>query len=227
MPTAIPNPPLISPGTLGTRVIQDDWRVGFDRRNRLLLMEGRRPDAIFIGDSLTADWPTNESFGDLFPICLNRGIGGDAAMHVHLRLEADALQLHPRNLFFMIGTNDIAFRFGYDSDEKILADLEANYRKSFAMMRGREMTVRIGAIPPTRQFWLKDEMFPRKRVIIPSANRLLAKLAQEYGFGFLDYCTPMEEAPGVLRSELTNDGCHFTAQGYWVLNRVVRGAVGG
>jgi lysophospholipase L1-like esterase len=223
-PITIPDPALVSPGTLGVRFIQDDWRAVFDRRNKLLLMEGRRPDAVFIGDSLTADWPVNESFGDLFPVCLNRGIGGDQAAHVHLRLEADALQLQPRNLFFMIGTNDIAARFGYDSDDKILADLERHYRTSFSLMRGRTKAY-IGAVPPTRAFWINDQMFPRKRVLVPAANAVLRRLAAEFGFGFIDYCAPLEESEGVLRAEYTNDGCHFVASGYYVLDRTVREAM--
>ncbi len=222
---SLPDPPLISPGQLGTRVIQDESRASFDRRNKLLLMEGIRPDAVFIGDSLTNDWPVSECFGDLFRTVVNRGIGGDTASYVHLRLDADALQLKPQRVFFMIGTNDMAARFGYDTDAVILRDLEANYRKSFAMMKDRGARIFIGTVPPTSQSALRDVMFARKKVLIPAANRILSALARDYGFVLIDYFAAVADADGVLIQEYTTDGCHFTAQGYWRLNRAVRAAM--
>ncbi len=223
--TTIPQVPLHSPGQLGTRYIQDDHRANFDRRNHLLMMERLPVDAVFIGDSLTGDWPVEQSFSDLWPLVINRGIGGDTAAQVTLRLQADCLQLNSRRVFFMIGTNDMAARYGYDDDAVILERLELHYRRSFQLLRAGGPQVLVGTIPPTRQVWQVDRMFERKRVLIPAANAILRRLAAEFGFPLLDYCAALEESPGVLRPDITTDGCHLTAGGYWLLNRVVREGV--
>lgn len=223
--TTIPDPPLVSPGQLGTRIIQDESRASFDRKNKLLLMEGHRPGLLFIGDSLTGDWPTAEGFATRYGTVVNRGIGGDAAMHVHLRLAADVLQLKPERVHFMIGTNDMAFRFGYDTDEKILGDLEANYLKSFGPLRTSGARVYIGAVPPVRQLLLDDVMFRRKRVLIPACNEILRRLSAAHGFTFVDYQPTLEEERGVLRKDVTTDGCHLNSAGYWLMGNVLRGAL--
>jgi lysophospholipase L1-like esterase len=222
MPLAIPDPPLVSPGTLGVWVAADRLRVDYDRRNQLLLMEGRRPDALFIGDSHTEGWAVSEQFSDLFPLCVNRGIGGDAAMHLGLRLEADAFQLKPRNLFFLIGANDMSFRFGYDADEKILADLERHHRAMFPAMRACGAKVYVGAIPPLRPTQIDQRHYQRLRVLIPAWNRRLRELVAEHGFSSIDYHTPLLESEGLLRADCTYDGGHLTARGYWLLGRAVR-----
>lgn len=223
--TDIPKPALVSPGLLGTRIIQDESRPSFDRRNLLMLMEGQRPGLLFIGDSLTGDWPTAESFGTKYGIVINRGIGGDAAMHVHLRMQADVVQLKPERVHFMIGTNDIAFRFGYDTDEKILTDIQANYLKSFAMLRACGARIYIGAVPPVRPTLLSDIMAARKRVLIPAVNEFLRRQAEAHGFTFVDYQPELEESRGVLRPDVTTDGCHLNSAGYWIMGRVLRAAL--
>jgi len=203
-------------------ILQDDSRGRFDQHNLLLMMEGIRPDALFIGDSLTAGWPVESLFADIFPVVVNRALGGDAVKYIHRRLEADVFQLKPKNLFFMVGTNDIAFRFGYDTDDTIVAEMTANYRICFDMIRQAGIRTYLGTIPPVRQLLKQDIMFARKMVLLPRLNVVLRDMATEYGFTLLDYFAEMVDAQGEFIAELTSDGCHFTAQGYYVANRLVR-----
>jgi len=215
-------PTLVSPGRLREPILQDDHRDRFDRHNALLLMEGVRPDAIFIGDSLTADWPVEYLFADLFSVVVNRALGGDAVKYLHYRLDADVFQLHPRNLFLMAGTNDIAFRFGYDTDDQIYAEMLANYRRCFDQIHPTGIRTYIGTIPPVRQFLLHDVLFARKLVLLPRLNDGLRALVAEYGFTLIDYYAALVDNDKQLMSSFTTDGCHFSARGYYVLNREVR-----
>ena len=215
-------PALVSPGMLREPILQDDSRARFDRNNLLLLLEGIQPDALFIGDSLTADWPVETLFADLFPVVVNRALGGDGVKYLHRRLDADVIQLQPKNLFFMVGTNDIAFRFGYDSDDTIFAEMMANYRLCCDMIRRAGIRTYLGTIPPVRRMMLNDVLFHRKLVLLPRLNDALRAMAEEYGFILLDYYAELVDAHGEFIAELTTDGCHFTAQGYYVANRLVR-----
>lgn len=61
---------------------------------------------VFVGDSLTANWP---NFSTAFPdlSVANRGIGGDVSRGVLFRLQEDVLALHPKAIVLLIGTNDL------------------------------------------------------------------------------------------------------------------------
>ena len=62
---------------------------------------------VFYGDSITQAWPLHEFFPGVS--ILNRGIGGDNAVGLHLRLETDVLRYRPERVFMMVGINGIGW----------------------------------------------------------------------------------------------------------------------
>ena len=84
----------IKPGTFGKSVAADAYRAGFDLLNSQVLYSKKRPDILFIGDSVTNWWDLNLYFGDLGYV-LNRGIGGDTTEYILKRSDADVFQLEP------------------------------------------------------------------------------------------------------------------------------------
>ena len=64
---------------------------------------------VFIGDSLTGNWD-GKQMAALFPglKIANRGIGGDVSRGVLFRLQEDALDLEPKALVVLIGSNDLS-----------------------------------------------------------------------------------------------------------------------
>ncbi|HLZ54252.1 MAG TPA: SGNH/GDSL hydrolase family protein [Verrucomicrobiae bacterium] len=61
---------------------------------------------VFLGDSITQGW---HALANAFPHLkvANRGIGGDTTRGVLYRLKADVLDLDPKAIVLLIGTNDI------------------------------------------------------------------------------------------------------------------------
>jgi lysophospholipase L1-like esterase len=61
---------------------------------------------VFLGDSITEIW---SDVGSSFPgiHTANRGIGGDTTRGVLIRLQGDVLDLNPRGVVLLIGTNDL------------------------------------------------------------------------------------------------------------------------
>ena len=87
---------------------------GFRKKNverRTLFAQQRAADqdaVVFVGDSITEGWQTlRQDFADLPVKVANRGIGGDTTPNLLYRLQDDVLDLHPRALVLMIGTNDL------------------------------------------------------------------------------------------------------------------------
>ena len=82
-----------------------DWMR--DNRAHFWRERARKQGSIvFVGDSLTANWP---NFSTAFPgmSVANRGIGGDVSRGVLFRLQEDVLALHPKAIVLLIGTNDL------------------------------------------------------------------------------------------------------------------------
>lgn len=67
---------------------------------------GDQGAVVFLGDSITQGW---HSLANAFPgiKVANRGIGGDTTRGVLYRLKADVLDLDPKAIVLLIGTNDI------------------------------------------------------------------------------------------------------------------------
>src|SRR5207244_4427495 len=83
-----------------------------------------RPDAtrvIFFADSITGLWKLDEYFRD--KPYINRGIGGQTTPQMLVRFRQDAINLQPRVVVILAGTNDIAGNTG----PMLLEDIEANY----------------------------------------------------------------------------------------------------
>jgi lysophospholipase L1-like esterase len=62
---------------------------------------------VFVGDSITQDW--GDDMGGSFPALqvANRGISGDTTRGVLIRIKEDVLDLHPRAVVILAGTNDL------------------------------------------------------------------------------------------------------------------------
>ena len=102
-PTPYPAQAQDWPGVGVIRVF--DWMR--DNRAHFWRERARKQGSIvFVGDSLTANWPNfSTAFPDV-PVA-NRGIGGDVSRGVLFRLQEDVLALHPKAIVFLIGTNDL------------------------------------------------------------------------------------------------------------------------
>lgn len=65
---------------------------------------------VFIGDSITAGWKLDEYFPNQ-PF-INRGIGGQTTSQILLRFRQDIINLKPKAVVILAGTNDIAANTG-------------------------------------------------------------------------------------------------------------------
>lgn len=70
-------------------------------------VEQDRGAVVFLGDSITQGW--GDAMGGAFPglKVANRGISGDTTRGLLIRLKEDVLDLHPRAVVLLIGTNDL------------------------------------------------------------------------------------------------------------------------
>jgi lysophospholipase L1-like esterase len=157
--------PATDDGLPGTGPIRRmEWFQNLWKQRRTLWSTQVQRDqgaVVFLGDSITQGWGLG--LGAVFPgvKVANRGISGDTTRGVLVRLKEDVLDLNPRAVVILIGTNDLeekATPETIDSDFKLLiAALKAHNPKmpiiaclvmpsSIAMRRPAEEIKKINAL---------------------------------------------------------------------------------
>ncbi|HWR29785.1 MAG TPA: GDSL-type esterase/lipase family protein [Negativicutes bacterium] len=167
---------------------------------------------VFFGDSITfgADWER------LFPESpvVNRGISGDTTSGL-LNRQNEIIALRPKQIFLMIGTNDLCF--GRPVDQVI-----ENYSKILARFQAElpGTPVYVQSILP-----FNDQMFPsnglRKNQNIRALNKAIKPLAQKYGYEYLDLSGAFTGKDGRLLPQYTYDGLHLNDDAYQVWRRLI------
>src|ERR1700683_31206 len=85
---------------------------------------------VFFGDSITDIWKLDEYFSRKGYI--NRGIGGQTTPQMLVRFRQDVIDLRPKVVIILAGTNDIAGNTG----PMRLEDIEADYASLAELARG-------------------------------------------------------------------------------------------
>ena len=96
------------PGTGPIRRVEWFQRTWTERRTSFAARAKQDQGAlVFLGDSITQGWGSNQA--QLFPglRIANRGISGDTTRGVLIRLQEDVLALNPSGIVLLIGTNDL------------------------------------------------------------------------------------------------------------------------
>ena len=224
---------LILPGEFGKIVMADTRRVEFNFKNEELLSLGKRPDYLFIGDSITHFWELNAYFGGSGKLLVNRGIGGDTSEYVRRRFEADALQLKPGTVILMIGTNDIAaidgdpwWRVEGTPEKEVENACVSNIEGIVSLCVAAGQKLVICSIPPSDI--VPPHKNPERKALTGRINMRLQELCRTCGLVYVDYHSSMTGPDGkTLIPDFSPDGIHPNAKGYAIMARVLKEALGG
>lgn len=173
---------------------------------------------VFMGDSITELWLNKQP--DFFTgDRIDRGISGQTTTQMLARFRADVIDLKPRVVHIMAGTNDIAGNIGATSLDRI----EANIRTMVDLAEAHGIAVVIGSLLPARQFDWRPEIAPVES--IAALNARLRALAAERKLVFADYHAALDDGNGGLAKDHADDGVHPTAAGYAVMRPIAERAL--
>lgn len=168
---------------------------------------------IFIGDSITDYWKLSDYFvGKSY---INRGIDGQTTPQMLVRFRQDVIDLQPKVLVVLAGTNDIAGVTGRTSNK----DIEANYASMAELARAHGIRVVFASILPVNNYTHDAEesfvLRPRDRIL--AVNKWLQDYCAKNGCVYLDYFSALVDEQGMLKRDLTDDGLHPTDAGYKIM----------
>lgn len=168
---------------------------------------------VYLGDSITEGW-SNRIPGLDPDDTINRGYSGQTTAQMLVRFRADVINLKPKIVHIMAGTNDLAGNTGPTSLDKI----KNNFRSMFELAKANGIRVIIGSIPPAKSFSWRPGMKPAED--IRTLNKWLRTYAENNGYVYVDYHSALTDSEGGLSNEHAPDGVHPTAAAYAIMTNL-------
>lgn len=199
-----------------------DW-FGFNRYkadNERIIESGDYPEVVFMGNSITDNWAYfHPDFFSSHNFC-GRGIGGQTSAQMLVRFNDDVLDLHPKAVVIMAGTNDVAHNEYWVSPERVVDNIVAMCNQAQA----NGIVPIISSIPPCSEFpWRKEIKNPGQTII--DINKNLKAYADANGIVYLDYHSALTDENLGLPKTLSDDGCHPLPDTYFTMEEMVLEAI--
>jgi lysophospholipase L1-like esterase len=154
---------------------------------------------------------------------VNRGIGGQTTSQMLVRFRQDVIELRPRVVVILAGTNDIAGNTGPIANEEI----EGNLASLADLARMHDIRVVLSSVMPVHNYTPRAQEFfasrPAERIV--ALNRWLREYTAANSVVYLDYYSAMVDDRGMLRRDLAEDGLHPNATGYAIMARLADDAI--
>ena len=187
-------------------MITDNWR-----ENRV----------VFFGDSITDIWKL-ENYFPAKPY-VNRGIGGQTTPQMLVRFRQDVIDLHPKVVVILAGTNDIAGNTGPMRTE----DIEANLASFAELARAHGIRVVYSSVLPVHNYTERSKDFFAQRPMprILELNQWLKDFCEKNNIVYLDYFSAVVDDKGLLKKDLADDGLHPNDAGYKIMAPLAEAAI--
>jgi lysophospholipase L1-like esterase len=140
-----------------------------------------------------------------------------------VRFRQDAIDLQPKVIVILAGTNDIAGNTG----PMRLEDIEANYASMAELARAHDIHVVFSSVLPVHNYTPRSQDLFAQRPLekILELNRWLKAYCATNHYVYLDYFSAMVNEQGLLKRDLADDGLHPNVSGYKVMAPLAEGAI--
>jgi lysophospholipase L1-like esterase len=174
---------------------------------------------VFYGASMTELWGRNGS--SFFPgkPYVNRGISGQTTAQMVVRFRQDVVNLRPKVVVILAGTNDIAGNTGPMTPEMT----ENNWQSMADMARANGIKVIFASTTPSTDIPWRRGLHPAEK--IRALDAWLQGYCSLHGFTYLDYYSALVNAEGGMKTEYTVDGVHASVKGYEVMAPLAQAAI--
>ena len=174
---------------------------------------------VFMGDSITDSWD-DPKFGGFFPgrPYIDRGISGQTTPQMLIRFRDDVIDLRPRVVVILAGTNDLAGNTG----PMTLEEIEGNLTSMAELAKANSIKPVLASLLPISDYEQRDgkpinQSTRRPPEKIRALNEWMKAYAAQNKLIYLDYYSAMIDDKGFLKEDLSEDGLHPNAKGYAIM----------
>jgi lysophospholipase L1-like esterase len=171
---------------------------------------------VFMGDSITEGWHFDKPGGAFAgKPYINRGISGQTSPQMLVRFRQDVIDLQPKVVVILAGTNDIAGNTG----PMTLEQTEANIQSMADLATANHIKVVLCSVLPAYDFPWQPGLEPAPK--IDKVNAWIRDYAGQKGFVYVDYHSALKDQRDGLPPNLSKDGVHPTEAGYAMMAPLV------
>ena len=201
---------------------QQDW-FGFNRfraDNERIINSGEFPEVVFMGNSITEYWAFYHPDFFLKHRYCGRGIGGQTSAQMLVRFTSDVIDLHPKAVVIMAGTNDVAHNTYWVEPDQVVDNVVAMCN----LARANDIVPIISSIPPCASFVWRPEIENAARTIV-EINKKLKAYADAHNIVYVDYHSALADNHNAFQKPLSEDGCHPNPDTYFIMEKLVLQAI--
>ena len=175
----------------------------------------KAPSVVFMGNSITDFWAKRRT--DFFAKhnMVGRGISGQTSSQMLVRFQSDVIDLKPKAVVILSGTNDIAKNNGTISLEHVFQNIVSMCQ--LAKFNGIQPV--IASILPCAGFQWRPGVSPAED--IKALNVMLKDYAAKNKIPYVDYHSALADERGGLPASLSKDGCHPNDDAYEIMEKIV------
>lgn len=174
---------------------------------------------VFMGNSITIGWSNLQPEFFKNKPYINRGISGQTTPQMVLRFRQDVVDLKPKVVVILAGTNDIAGNTGPTTIKTILG----NIKSMSELARANGIKVVISSVLPAFDYPWRQGLKPNEK--IPALNTLLKEYAKKNDIVYLDYFEAMATKENGLKKIHSEDGVHPNKLGYQTMAPLAEKAI--
>ncbi|NQV62612.1 MAG: acylhydrolase [Cryomorphaceae bacterium] len=205
-----------------TNMNAQDWAnvARFKAENERVIENKAPVKLVFMGNSITEGWKLFDPNFFNSTDYVNRGIGGQTTPQMLIRFKQDVLDLKPKGVVILAGTNDIAGNTGPMSIQEIYNQIES----MAGLAALNKIEVFLCSVLPVYDYPWKPGLKPAPKIV--ALNEMLKTLAGEKNYLYIDYFSEMSDDKNGLKASLGADGVHPNEKGYEIMKRVLLNTIG-
>ena len=197
-----------------------DWAnlEKYKNNNEELIKVPDENRVVFMGNSITENWSLYSKDFFIDNPFINRGIGGQTSPQMLIRFRSDVVNLKPKSVVIMAGTNDIAGNTGPIGIENTAENIFSMAEIAIV----NNIKVFICSTLPAIDFPWSPGFKPVQKII--KLNSILKAYCRENDATYVDYYSSMSDSKGGLKvPEYTaeNDLVHPNEAGYKEMERII------
>lgn len=166
---------------------------------------------VFIGSSIIEFWKQLDPAYFADNHFVNRGISGQLSPQLLIRFRADVINLKPRAVVILAGSNDLA----RDTSALSYVHIMNNIRSMVELAKYNHIKVFLCTYLPIADYPWRKGLHPAKKIM--ALNQMISDYARKQKVTILDYFTPLVDKENGQKADLTRDGVHPNLRGYKAL----------